>query len=31
LIYGPSTPHDRRLTGRINYGATWYVGFKGTY
>jgi TonB-dependent receptor len=31
VAYGPSTPHDRIITGRINYGATWYVGFKGTY
>jgi hypothetical protein len=29
--YGPSTPNDRIIAGRINYGATWYVGFKATY
>ncbi|WP_414661481.1 TonB-dependent receptor domain-containing protein [Horticoccus sp. 23ND18S-11] len=31
VTYGPSTPSDRIIRGRINYGATWYVGFKGTY
>ena len=29
--YGPSTPRDRIISGRINYGATWHVGVKGTY
>ena len=31
VTYGPSTPHDRIIRGRINYGATWYVGVKGTF
>lgn len=31
VTYGPSTPKDRIIRGRINYGATWYVGFKGTF
>jgi hypothetical protein len=31
VTFGPSTPHDKIIRGRINYGATWYVGFKGTY
>jgi len=30
VTYGPSTPADRIIRGRINYGATWYVGFKAT-
>jgi TonB-dependent receptor len=29
--YGPSTPRDRIVTGRAGYGATWYVGIKGTF
>ena len=29
--YGPSTPADKVITGRINYGPTWYVGVKGTF
>lgn len=28
---GPTTPAGKTLAGRINYGATWYVGVKGTY
>ena len=31
VVLGPSTPADRSVQGRINYGATWYVGFKATY
>jgi len=31
VTYGPSTPGNRIIRGRINYGATWYVGFKATY
>ncbi len=31
VTFGPSTPADRIVRGRINYGATWYVGFKGTF
>ena len=29
--YGPSTPANKIISGRINYGATWYVGVKGTF
>ena len=29
--YGPSTPRDRIVVGRAGYGATWYVGIKGTF
>ena len=29
--YGPSTPSNKIIAGRINYGATWYVGMKGTF
>ncbi len=29
--YGPSTPRDRIVVGRAGYGATWYVGVKGTF
>jgi iron complex outermembrane receptor protein len=29
--YGPSTPANKIITGRINYGPTWYVGVKGTF
>ncbi|MBL9200495.1 MAG: TonB-dependent receptor, partial [Opitutaceae bacterium] len=28
---GPSTPAHKTIAGRINYGATWYVGVKGTF
>jgi outer membrane receptor protein involved in Fe transport len=31
VTYGPSTPKDRIIRGRINYGATWYVGAKATF
>jgi TonB-dependent receptor len=31
VTYGPSTPSDRIVRGRINYGATWYVGVKAQY
>ena len=31
VTYGPSTPSDRIVRGRINYGANWYAGFKGTF
>jgi len=31
VTYGPTTPRDRIIRGRINYGATWYVGVKATY
>lgn len=29
--YGPSTPANKIISNRINYGATWYVGMKGTF
>jgi TonB-dependent receptor len=29
--YGPSTPRDRIIQNRVNYGPTWYVGVKGTF
>ena len=29
--YGPSTRRDRIITNRVHYGATWYVGLKGTF
>jgi TonB-dependent receptor len=29
--YGPSTPGDKIITNRINYGPTWYVGAKATF
>lgn len=28
---GPSTPANKIITNRINYGPTWYVGVKGTF
>ncbi|MBL9199054.1 MAG: TonB-dependent receptor [Opitutaceae bacterium] len=28
---GPSTPANKIITNRINYGPTWYVGAKGTF
>ncbi|MSU53294.1 MAG: hypothetical protein EXS41_07860, partial [Opitutaceae bacterium] len=31
VTYGPSTPSDRIVRGRINYGANWYAGFKGAF
>lgn len=31
VTYGPSTPRDRIIRGRVHYGATWYVGMKGTF
>jgi TonB-dependent receptor len=31
VIYGPSTPVDRRLSGRADYRAYWNVGLKGTF
>ena len=31
VTYGPSTPGDRIVRGRINYGANWYAGIKGTF
>ena len=31
VTYGPSTPSDRIVRGRINYGANWYAGFKGSF
>lgn len=31
VTYGPSTPRDRIIRGRVHYGATWYVGVKGTF
>jgi TonB-dependent receptor len=30
VTYGPSTPGHRIIRGRINYGANWYTGIKGT-
>lgn len=29
--YGPNTPSDRIINNRVHYGATWYVGLKGTF
>jgi iron complex outermembrane recepter protein len=29
--YGPSTPRDKIIVNRVHYGATWYVGLKGTF
>ncbi len=29
--YGPSTPSDRIIAGRVDYGATWYFGVKSTF
>lgn len=29
--YGPNTPRDRIISSRVHYGATWYVGLKGTF
>jgi outer membrane receptor protein involved in Fe transport len=29
--YGPNTPRDRIIANRVHYGATWYVGLKGTF
>ena len=29
--YGPSTPRDKIIVSRVHYGATWYVGLKGTF
>jgi iron complex outermembrane recepter protein len=31
VTYGPSTPSDRIIRGRINYGANWYAGLKATF
>ncbi len=31
VTYGPTTPSDRIVRGRINYGANWYTGIKGTF
>jgi TonB-dependent receptor len=31
VTYGPTTPSDRIIRGRINYGANWYTGIKGTF
>ncbi len=31
VTYGPSTPANKIIRGRINYGATWYVGAKATF
>ena len=31
VTYGPSTPRDRIVRGRINYNPTWYAGIKGTF
>ncbi|MBC7367358.1 MAG: TonB-dependent receptor [Undibacterium sp.] len=31
VTYGPSTPRDRIIRGRVHYGSTWYVGVKGTF
>ena len=31
VTYGPTTPADRIVRGRINYGANWYTGIKGTF
>ena len=31
LVYGPSTPSDRSLTTRAQYGTYWNVGLKGTF
>jgi TonB-dependent receptor len=29
--YGPNTARDRIITNSVHYGATWYVGLKGTF
>ncbi|MES2697166.1 MAG: hypothetical protein V4773_27120, partial [Verrucomicrobiota bacterium] len=29
--YGPRTERDRIITNNLHYGATWYVGLKGTF
>jgi TonB-dependent receptor len=29
--YGPHTPSDRIISGRVEYGSTWYVGAKSTF
>jgi iron complex outermembrane recepter protein len=31
VTYGPTTPSDRIIRGRINYGANWYTGIKATF
>ena len=31
VVYGPTTPQDRTLSGRADYRAYWNVGIKGNF